>query len=146
MKISFMIPLPPKGQARPRSRAVTTKDGRTFAQTYKDAKQRVEEDKLLALIYEHRPPQPLEGPLTLTIQAFMPLPQSKSRTWQYRALQRYERPTTKPDCDNIAKHLLDVFSGVFMVDDKQVVGLAVSKYYGIPARYEVELSQIGDGE
>ena len=35
----------------------------------------------------------------------------------------------KPDCDNLAKAVLDALNGVLWQDDSQVVELSVSKWY-----------------
>lgn len=49
------------------------------------------------------------------------------------------RPTKKPDCDNIAKIILDALNGIAYHDDSQVVGLVVTKHYAEEPRVEVEL-------
>lgn len=40
------------------------------------------------------------------------------------------RPAKKPDCDNIAKIILDSLNGIAYEDDKQITSLTVEKYYG----------------
>ena len=40
------------------------------------------------------------------------------------------RPAKKPDCDNIAKIILDSLNGIAYADDKQIISLSVEKYYG----------------
>lgn len=138
MKIT--IPLPPKAQKRARSRAVNA-NGRSYAMTYKDKGQRQEEEKLTTLLYVHRPPEPLQGPLVLGVKAFLPIPRSKSKKWQAAALAGEIRPETKPDLDNLEKHLKDCCKGIFWIDDKQVVGHTpeFGKYYGDPPRWEIEI-------
>lgn len=49
------------------------------------------------------------------------------------------RPTKKPDCDNIAKIILDALNGIAYHDDSQVIELSVSKHYAEEPRVEVEL-------
>lgn len=48
-------------------------------------------------------------------------------------------PTKKPDCDNIAKIILDALNGIAYHDDSQVVELTVEKRYSENARVYVEL-------
>ena len=48
-------------------------------------------------------------------------------------------PTKKPDCDNIAKIVLDALNGIAYHDDSQVVELVVQKRYSENARVEVVL-------
>lgn len=99
-KLQFTIILEPKGQKRARSRAINS-NGRSYAMTYKDKGQRLEEDKLITLMYAHRPPQPLQGPLARGSRQYLPIPKSKPKKWQAAALAGEIRPTTKPDLDNL---------------------------------------------
>lgn len=39
------------------------------------------------------------------------------------------KPTKKPDCDNVAKIVLDALNGIAYPDDSQVVSLCVRKFY-----------------
>jgi Holliday junction resolvase RusA-like endonuclease len=40
-----------------------------------------------------------------------------------------ERPTKKPDLDNLAKSVLDALNGVIYQDDSQIVSLHMTKVY-----------------
>ena len=72
-----------------------------------------------------------EKVLTVDIQAFYPIPKSFSKAKRSAAAgSSYLRPTTKPDCDNIIKVVLDALNGVAYYDDKQVVCVSCNKYYG----------------
>jgi len=143
--IRFTIPLAPRGQKRTDRRAFILKGrgkgGKDIARvhSFKGGDQRLEEDKLLALIFDHRPPEPIEGPICLTVRAYLPIPASKSKKWKAAALAGEVRPTTKPDCSNMVKHLEDIMQGVFFRDDKEIVNLIVEKWYGEPARWEINL-------
>jgi len=142
--MKFSILLPPVGQKRARSRAFKSghgPDAKYIATTYKDKGQRQEENKLLTLMYEHKPPMPLQGPLSLHIQAMFPIPKSKPLKWRTGALEGKIKPTTKPDADNLAKHILDVMSGVFFEDDRQIVFLCVQKSYSNLPRWVIELEE-----
>lgn len=57
-------------------------------------------------------------------------------------LQGIERATKKPDCDNIAKAVLDGLNGVAFVDDSQVVCLIVKKDYGLTPKVKVKIKEI----
>lgn len=52
------------------------------------------------------------------------------------------KPTKKPDCDNIAKIVLDALNGIAYYDDSQVVELSVYKLYSESPRVEVEIYEI----
>ena len=45
----------------------------------------------------------------------------------------------KPDCDNIAKIILDSLNGIAFKDDNQVSKLEVNKVYGTEDKVEVEI-------
>ena len=49
------------------------------------------------------------------------------------------KPTKKPDCDNIAKIMLDALNGIAFPDDSQVIGLLVMKCYSDHPRVELTL-------
>lgn len=49
------------------------------------------------------------------------------------------KPTKKPDCDNIAKIILDALNGVAYKDDSQVTFLAVTKLYSDRESVKVEI-------
>ena len=68
--------------------------------------------------------------ISVDIQAFYPIPQSFSKKKRTEAVTERIRPTTKPDCDNCAKAVLDALNGVAFYDDSQVVDLTVRKFYG----------------
>jgi Holliday junction resolvase RusA-like endonuclease len=139
--LKFTLFISPKAQKRVRARAF--KVGSTYiAQTYKDTNQRHEEEKLITLLYAHKPRVPLSGPLRLAIKAYLPIPQSKSKKWVLMASQGQIRPTTKPDCDNLAKQMLDVMNGVFFSDDRQIVSLLIEKHYSEIPKWEIEVEEM----
>ena len=80
--------------------------------------------------------------LQVDIQAFFPIPKSYSKAKRSMALQGELRPTTKPDCDNCAKIVLDALNGVAFYDDKQVVCLSVNKYYSTTGSLRVEIKEL----
>jgi Holliday junction resolvase RusA-like endonuclease len=140
MNISFEIPIEPKSQKRDR---ITSFGG--HARSYKDKAQSQYEGKVAALIAQYRPDKPLEGALSLFIDCLLPIPVSKSKKWKYQAMNGFIHPIGKPDLDNCAKNILDIMSGVFFRDDKQVVILQVSKSYSTEARWKITLGTI-EGE
>lgn len=135
----FTLVIPPRGQARPRHTRIKKKDGQEFDLTYKTKEQVQDEKKVEALMFLHRPSVPYKGPLLFGLRAYFPVPSSKPRKFHEAALAGEIRPTSRPDLDNILKHVKDVATGIFWLDDDQVVGYigATGKYYGDPARYEI---------
>lgn len=80
----------------------------------------------------------LDGPLAVSVFAFMDIPKSKPKRWREDALANRIHPTSKPDADNIAK-MLDALNKVVWVDDSQIVYLAVHKRYSDRPRLEISV-------
>lgn len=78
----------------------------------------------LAAAQEYSGP-PLDGPLYVC--ATFVLPRPKSATKKRSDNPRY-RHTGKPDCDNLAKSVLDSLNGTLFTDDSQVCELHVKKF------------------
>lgn len=83
-----------------------------------------------------------EKTLQVHIEAVYPIPKAFNKTKQGEALGGGIRPTTKPDCDNIIKVVLDALNGVAYYDDKQVVCVSCNKYYGKIGFLSIEINEI----
>ena len=127
----------PRGKGRPR---FSTKTGRAF--TPEKTVRYESELKMAAQIAMDGAPL-FEGPLQVVIHAFMPVPSSKPRKWQLRALATRELPTTKPDPDNIAK-MMDALNLVVWKDDAQIADLIVRKRYAAEPRLTVLVETMED--
>jgi len=135
--IKLTIPIEPKGQKRFRAAAHGG-----HARTYKDSEQARYEGKIAALLAQHRPEFPLEGPLSVTVRCYLPIPQSKPKGWKHDAKLHLIRPTGKPDVSNLLKNIEDVMNGVFWRDDAQIIRAAVTKWYGDNPRWEIEIEEV----
>ena len=92
--------------------------------------------------------EPMQGAIRVTINAFFALskadfnskgePNKKGTA----KLQGEMLPTKKPDCDNVAKAVLDGLNGVAFQDDSQVVSLLISKSYSLRPRVEVAIETL----
>jgi Holliday junction resolvase RusA-like endonuclease len=136
--LSFTIPLVPKPQKRPR--AVRNKAG---ARMHKDPAQAGYEFSLVAALLPFRPPQPMEGGVSLTFEAAFPFPKTvpKSRRPAARHLK-------KPDVDNLAKFLMDCLQDAqFFWDDKQVTRLEGKKVLSDgPGYWKITLATDREGD
>lgn len=83
-----------------------------------------------------------EKVLQVNIIAYYPIPKAFSKAKINDAIERKIRPTTKPDCDNIIKVVLDALNGVAYYDDKQVVCVSCNKYYGNEGFLCIEIDEI----
>jgi Holliday junction resolvase RusA-like endonuclease len=83
----------------------------------------------------------LETPVTVAIYITVPIPQSYSKKRTEACLKDIERPTKKPDIDNVAKCFLDAMNDVVYKDDTQVLTLHVTKVYGTVGMVEVMVKE-----
>lgn len=117
---TFTIPSAPVGKARPR----VTSHG-----TYTPKKTR-DYEQLVRLEYAKQCGEYFgDKALIVDIIANIPVPKSKPKTIRIEMQAGRIRPTSKPDCDNIAKAVLDALNGIAYHDDSQVVCLTVAKWY-----------------
>lgn len=131
MIINFTVRGIPKGQPRPRAFArggkVRMYDAGT-AEAWKGA---------IALAAKpHLPALPLDKPIKLTIEHYMPRPKNHYGTGKNAGAIKFGAPTlhtSKPDIDNLCKSVLDSLTqlGVWL-DDDQVYFIEASKIYGSP--------------
>ena len=85
-------------------------------------------------------------PLYVEIIAYMGIPKSKPKKWRTAAICGRERPTKKPDVDNLFKLVTDALSGILYNDDKQIVSCRVQKWYSEEPRTEVKITEVIDNE
>lgn len=83
-----------------------------------------------------------EKVLQVAIDAVYPIPKAFSKAKRKAALEGRLRPSKKPDCDNVAKAILDALNGVAYYDDSQIVSLTVEKWYGERGRVEVAIEEL----
>lgn len=117
---TFHVPGRPQGKGRPRF----TRSGHT----YTPDKTRVYQD-LVQWLYKQSGGKKLDGAVWVEIFANFTPPKSDSKKERARKLAGDAPCTVKPDCDNIAKIILDALNGVAFADDNQVAHLSVSKYW-----------------
>ena len=85
---------------------------------------------------------PSENEIYIKIDAIYAPPKSYSKKKRQMLIDGQVGYTHKPDCDNIAKAVLDALNGVVWKDDKQVVGLLVFKVYGEEDKIDIEIREV----
>ena len=138
-KICFTVPGKPKGKDRPRFNTKTK-------HTYKTSSTRAYENdvKRVAKKFFDNEHAETEKPVKVEIKAFYAIPKSTSKKMREAMLDKKIIPTIKPDCDNIAKVILDSINGIAYKDDKQVADLKVEKFYSDVPRVEVSIYYGGE--
>jgi Holliday junction resolvase RusA-like endonuclease len=138
--ISFTIPGPPQGKARPH--VVRIKTGASVTYT---------PDKTVA--YEERTRSRYQAAaqgfkfsdnaqVGVQITAWYPVPKSKSKKVKAAMLAGQIKPTKKPDSDNILKIVCDALNEIAYKDDVQIVLAQVAKNYADIPRVDVRLWEI----
>ena len=85
---------------------------------------------------------PYENQVKAEIDVLVAVPKSDSKAKKKAKIEGMIRPTVKPDCDNLAKSILDSLNGLAYQDDKQVVELSIKKYYAENAEVRVRLTEV----
>lgn len=124
----------PMGKQRPR---FNTKTGHTYTPD-----KTVNYENWVKLCWrEQTKGEKLTGAIKADLKVFYPIPKTTSKKKRKFMLAGLERPTKKPDIDNIAKVILDSLNGLAYDDDKQIVFCAINKWYGENPRVEVILEE-----
>lgn len=137
MDFKIEIPGKPLGKQRP-------KFGKGFTYT---PKKTVDYENYVKFIFQQKYGQPnLTGQIKADIIVYFDVPQSASKTKKTEMLLNMIRPTKKPDCDNIAKIILDSLNGIAYADDKQIISLSVEKYYSDTPKVCLILKEVTENE
>jgi Holliday junction resolvase RusA-like endonuclease len=83
----------------------------------------------------------MRGALSLDMVAYIAVPESWPAKRRAAALMGVERPTGKPDWDNVAK-VVDSLNGVVWPDDSAVVDGRLRKFYADTPRLEVTVEHV----
>ena len=129
-RLSFTVPGEPRGWARARTQG---------ARFFTDTKTRSEKQAVAAWAIEAGA-HIIDGPVDVRLTAYLRIPKSASKKLRAAMLANIQRPTKKPDSDNLAKLALDALNGVCWHDDVQVVDLTVRKFWSDEPRLVVEIS------
>jgi Holliday junction resolvase RusA-like endonuclease len=116
------LPGPPLGKGRPRFVRAT---GHVYTPPETARYQEALRKQALVTMGRQRP---LEGPLSIYVEALFPMLESWSIRQCDRALAGAVLPDKKPDLDNILK-MLDAFNGIVWFDDRQIVTATIKKRY-----------------
>lgn len=136
MNYKFEIPGEPVAKGRPRF-SFKGKDVKTYT-----PKKTVSYENLVKLSFMQQVGnvEPIHKGVYVYIQAYLKIPDSTSKKKREQMNEKEILPLKKPDCDNIAKGILDALNGMAYDDDKQIVSLEVNKFYSDRPRAVVNIS------
>ena len=86
--------------------------------------------------------EPYDGQLRAEIEVFIQVPKSDSKLNKQAKIIGEIRPTIKPDCDNLAKSILDSLNGLAYQDDRQIIELSVKKFYAEQSEVKIRLMEV----
>ncbi|WP_281509024.1 RusA family crossover junction endodeoxyribonuclease [Lactobacillus taiwanensis] len=132
-----MVPGQPVGQGRPRF----TSRGR-FPHAVDPPKSRQYKNLVKRLAHDAYQGEPLDGPIKIHLIHCFEIPKSYSKKRKKACLEGIERPTKKPDIDNVYKGVADAMSGIIYCDDKQVVEDIQEQWYALEPCVKVYITQI----
>lgn len=139
--ITLELPGEPKGKQRPR---VTMRGG--FATAY-TPKETVNYETYVKTCYiQQNRHEMLEGPIRAEVKAYFSIPKSTSQKRRKLMVDGEIKNTKKPDCDNVAKIILDSLNGIAYHDDSQICELTVEKLYGEQPRVVLTLSKLEENQ
>lgn len=121
--IEFTVPGIPKGKGRPR---FSNRGG--FVRAYTPKTTQDYEDAIRGC-YMEQCGEKLEGALCIEITGRFNPPKSATKSQKALMLAGQIPFTHKPDCDNLAKVVLDALNGIAYEDDRQITRLSVRKEY-----------------
>lgn len=135
--MKFEILGKPVAKARPRLNK--------FGYTYTPEKT-VNYENLVRYTFQSEFPnhKPFEGLIEASITAIFDIPKSYSKKKTKELLETHNNYNHKPDCDNLAKIILDSLNGIAYKDDAQVTILHINKEYGEQAKVIVELKELNN--
>ena len=126
LHVMFNVDCNPVGKQRPKFRKIGN-----FVQTYTPKKTvDFEEQVRKAAEKAMGGMEPLETPVALYCYIKLPIPQSYTKKRKERCEKGIEKPSKKPDLDNIVKAVQDSLNGIIYKDDSQIVALHSTKVYG----------------
>lgn len=136
-KVNFEVKGKPFGKQRPR---VVHRGG--FSRAYTPPETVAYENKVKNSYIDSAKNTQMDKPIEAIIIGVFPVPKSTSNKKRKYLIDNKVHHVSKPDCDNIAKSILDALNGVAYKDDSQICKLSVEKYYGEDPKVIVSLKEI----
>lgn len=134
----------PKSQARHRT-YTKGKGGRALPFPINVDPSKRDKEDLLRIVRTAAPDKPLDCPLEMKLVFYFPYLKSHYGTGKNSGVLKGSAPvwhTVRPDCDNLAKLVMDALSGVFYKDDTVICKLEVLKQYSMSPRTEIYIRRL----
>ena len=89
---------------------------------------------------------PIEAPVFLRINLFLPIPKSTPKKKKMEMLSKRIHHIKKPDVDNLAYPIVNALKGILYKDDSQIVELHASKFYSETPHVEIYIKNLQEEE
>lgn len=122
----------PVGKGRPRfynGHAVTPKKTKDYEESVRE-------------LFTYSRLKKIEGPVSVEVLAYYAIPKSATKGKKEAMRSGKEKPTIKPDIDNVVKVICDALNGYAYEDDKQIVQLSAIKGYADEPKVIVQVSSV----
>jgi Holliday junction resolvase RusA-like endonuclease len=135
--VSFTVWGDPVPKGRPKFRRIGN-----FTSTYTPAKTKAYETLVKEEGIKAMNGPVLETAITAYISIYLKVPASYSKKRTTWCLCGAERPTKKPDLDNVIKAIFDSLNDVVYKDDSQIVYVQTGKYYSNEPRVDITFKEL----
>jgi len=134
----FIPCIPPRNTHQAGNRIFKSKDGKAFIG--KSSKHKKTQLELRALLMQDRPIRPFQGACKIKVYWIFPFTKNETKANKEKG---YIPCTKRPDCDNLAKGLLDAMQWVgYFKDDAQAYDLNIIKMYGAQSGIWLEVFEM----
>lgn len=132
MKIEMYLPFE---EGLPQSTAQQKGYNRRTGAFYRKEKVARARRLFIVKMVKSKPKKPSDKPIALTICLYFSVKSPKKLWGTYK--------TTRPDCDNYAKELIDAMTDIgFWKDDAQIVDLHITKHYAEKATIYIRMEEL----
>ena len=101
----------------------------------------------IAVVIQQQAPDILpQGPVTLDLWFYMPIPKSWPKYRKAKAEKEIVPHAIRPDLSNLVKLVEDAANSILYADDKQIVRIRTSKHYSLKPRTEIIMNWSFDNE
>lgn len=140
-RVECIIPGKPFAKQRPKAAKIGNH------MTVYTPKQTLEFENLVKYsYYQQNGSKMLDGPLKAEVTGTFPVPSSASKKIAKLMLDGNLFHTKKPDCDNMAKAVLDALNDIAYKDDSQIVELVVVKRFGENPNTKIVLTELKEDD
>jgi Holliday junction resolvase RusA-like endonuclease len=142
--IELIIPGEPVGKQRPKVFPMRTRTGLIIRRGVTPEKT-MNYETLIRQLFAVKYPgfEPLEGPLALTVEAFLLIPKSASRKKKAAMADGEIIPEKRPDFDNLAKIAADALQGFAYRNDSQIAEAVIRKRFSQVPRMKIGIRAAG---